>query len=348
MIAFRHNQQTIELRPGEKWSSAPSADTYRDTASSDLWDIIREIECGIPWREAVGKRYAQSNPWLHQIVTSPKRDLFFRQYPPRGDARILDVGAGWGQLSLPLARTAGRQVTALEPTPERLAFIEAAARQERLDDRMHFIQADFFDIEFRSRFDLVCCIGVLEWVPKFRAGDPRRVQIDFLTKLRSLLAPGGQLVIGIENRLGLKYLLGANDDHIGLGNITVYDDRLATEKYRAHTGRDLRSFTFTEAELTGLLDEAGFTATTFHAALPDYKLPEAIFPLADANQHFATATHIPEHDGSNGRPLPYQTELASHYRSFAQQNVAHAFVPSFFVTATTPPASPPARDADSK
>ena len=334
MITFTHQTDRITLDAGQTWTARPPENAYRDTAAQELRDIIRDIRTGIPWRQAVAQRYETANPWLHQIVTSPKRDLFFRQYPPSLDARILDVGAGWGQISLPLARPLGRQVTALEPTPERLAFIEAAARQEATADRMHFVQADLFEIEFETRFDLICCIGVLEWVPKFRSGDSHTVQIDFLRRLRTLLAPGGQLVIGIENRLGLKYLLGANDDHIGVGNIAVYDAKLAVEKYRAHSGQELRSFTFTEAELTDLLIPAGFNLTTTYAALPDYKLPEAILPLTEVNNHFTASPHIPEHDGCNGNPLPNQAELLSHYRSLAHLNVAQAFVPSFFVSAS--------------
>lgn len=334
MITFTHNADRITLDTGQTWAARPPENAYRDTAAQELRDIIRDIRTGIPWRQAVAQRYETANPWLHQIVTSPKRDLFFRQYPPTPDAHILDVGAGWGQIALPLARTSGNQVTAVEPTPERLAFIEAAARQENIADRMHFVQADLFEIEIESRFDLICCIGVLEWVPKFRAGDPRTVQINFLRRLRSLLTPGGQLVVGIENRLGLKYLLGAPDDHIGVGKIAVYDANLASAKWRAHSGEELRSFTFTEAELTELLTAAGFTSTTGYAALPDYKLPEAILPLSEVNKHFAAGPHIPEHDGCNGKPLPNQAELASHYRSLARVNVARAFVPSFFVTAS--------------
>ena len=85
---------------------------------------------------------------------------------------MLDIGAGWGQTALPLSRA--HEVAALEPTPERLAFIRAAAVQEGVTKRLHFIQADFFDVEFETKFDLVTCIGVLEWVPKFRPGDPRK------------------------------------------------------------------------------------------------------------------------------------------------------------------------------
>jgi len=335
MLSFTHRDQTHSLALGEAWTPPSAAETYRDAPAGELWDIVRALRAGQPWREVVATRFARTNPWLHQIVTSPKRDLFFRDHPPKPGARILDIGSGWGQIALPLAHEPTATVVALEPTPERLAFIQAAAQQDAVAGRMHFLQADFFDTGFAQPFDLITSVGVLEWVPKFRAGNPREVQIEFLRRARSLLAPGGQLVIGIENRLGLKYLLGAPDDHLGPPNIAVYDAALATAKWLKQSGQPLRSFTFTRAELAELLTAAGFRETTFFAALPDYKLPELILPLgSQVNDHFATGTYIAEHDGCNGQPLPNQAELRSHYRSLAQLGIAENFAPSFFVTAT--------------
>jgi SAM-dependent methyltransferase len=247
---------------------------------------------------------------------------------------VIDIGAGWGQVSLPLAQLS--EVTALEPTPERLAFIRAVAVQLKLASRMHFVQADFFDVEFESRFDLACCIGVLEWVPKFREGDPRELQVEFLKRIHSLLRPGGQLVLGIENRMGLKYLLGAADDHIGTPGIAMYDMDLAGRKWRKLSGQDLRSFTHTQSELKELLEAADFHSAAFYAAVPDYKLPEIIMPLGPATEaHFAHKSHIPEHHGNDGRPLgdEQQEELRSHYRSLAKMGVAGNFAPSYFVVA---------------
>lgn len=335
MLSFSHRGQSISLKAGEAWTPPAASNTYRDTPANELVEIVKSVRSGQPWRDAVASRYAKSNPWLHQIVTSPKRDLFFRQHPPKAGAKVLDIGSGWGQIARPLAHDAQAEVVALEPTPERLAFIQAAAQQDGVASRMNFLQADFFDIEFEPRFDLVTCVGVLEWVPKFRSGDPREVQIEFLRRARSLLATGGQLVVGIENRLGLKYLLGAADDHIGPPNIAVYDAALASEKWLKQSGQPLRSFTFTRAELTELLIAAGFTQTNFFAALPDYKLPELILPLGSTtNNHFATGNHIPEHDGCNGQLLANQAELQSHYRSLAQLGIASDFSPSFCVIAT--------------
>jgi hypothetical protein len=170
-------------------------------------------------------------------------------------------------------------------------------------------------------------------VPKFRPGDPREVQIDFLRRARSLLAPNGRLVVGIENRLGLKYLLGAADDHIGIPGIAVYDAELASKKRLAQCGQPLRSFTYTRVELEQMFNAAGFRDLRFFAALPDYKLPQQIIPLDPPgllDEYFLQDHFVPEHDGSNGRLLDIQDELRSHYRSVAQLGVSRFFTPSYF------------------
>jgi 2-polyprenyl-3-methyl-5-hydroxy-6-metoxy-1,4-benzoquinol methylase len=331
MTEFLHNGRPVRLGPGECHGAQVGA-TYEDAPAAELRELADQVRAGAPWRDAVRARYSVKHPWLARIVTDPARDLFFRLHPSQAGARVLDVGAGWGQIALPLARQA--EVTAVEPASERLDFIRAAADQEGVTRRMRFIQADFLDLEFKPQFDLVACIGVLEWVPSFRSGDARALVKDFLGRAAVALEPGGRLVIGIENRMGLKYLLGARDDHLGIPGVAVYDDRLAASKWAAHSGKELRSFTYTKAELEDLLAAAGLSRTRFFAALPDYKLPESILPLGpELEARFAQGPHIPETDGYSGDTLPFQEELASHYRSLARMGCASMFAPSFFVEA---------------
>jgi SAM-dependent methyltransferase len=333
MISFTHGKDRVFVGQGDFWATDSGGSKYRDAEAEDVLAIVRDIDAGTPWRDAVSHRFAQKNPWLHRIVTDSSRDLFFRQYPLARGAKILDVGAGWGQTAIPLAQHG--EVVALEPTPERIAFIRAAAAQEQVANRMYFIQGDLFELDFETHFDLVCCIGVLEWVPKFREGEPLALQREFLERAARALAPGGQVVIGIENRLGLKYLLGAPDDHLGIPGVAIHDRALAARKWKILAGKELRSFTFTQGELAELLVAAGLPNITFFAALPDYKVPQLILPLGkDVDDYFAHGGFVPEHDGSRGGSLDFQPELQSLYQSLARMEVAHAFVPSFYAVAT--------------
>jgi len=336
-ITFHHDDLPVSLSLGEHFAR-PREAGFRDAPSAELMSIIVEVEGGRPWREVVTDCYAASRPWLHAIITDPCRTAFFGEVLPEGDGPVLDVGSGWGQIARPLGNS--RPVVALEPVAERIAFIRAAAVQDGVDQRIAYIESDYLDLTFETRFEAICAIGVLEWAGAFQnKTDPRQRQRAFLAKTRRELAPGGCLVLGIENRLGLKYLLGCPDDHIGIAGVATLDAELANERWRAAHGQDLQSFTYSQAELDALLREAGYSEITFFGAFPDYKLPRAIVPFGPEgrtlNAWLDAAEPPREHNGYNGSALAdtFQRDLISHYRSLARNGVAHAFVPSFFVRA---------------
>jgi SAM-dependent methyltransferase len=222
-----------------------------------------------------------------------------------------------------------------------MAFIRAAAHQDGVSDQLAFIEADYLELEFATRFSAICAIGVLEWVGAFQStGEPQARQRQFLRKARSELAPGGHLIIGIENRIGLKYLLGCPDDHLGVAGIACLPATLATARWLAHSGQPLRSFTYSQTELSSMLREAGFHRIEFFAAFPDYKITKSIVPLGESGENVNAwlAAHEPplEHNGYDGSPLTadFIGSLNAHYRTLAVEGVAHAFVPSFFVRAS--------------
>jgi len=337
-INFTHSKQAHTLRAGGLYA-APRAEGYRDTPATELRDLIAEVEAGRPWREAVHARYAETKPWLHRIVTDPRRTAFFDLVLPSGTGPVLDIGAGWGQIARPLAVT--RPVVALEPVAERLGFIHAAARQDNVAANLAFVAADYFETTFTTRFAAICAIGVLEWAGAFQnQTDPQERQRAFLRKTRSELAPGGALVLGIENRLGLKYLLGCPDDHLGVPHIAWLPAALARRRWLETSGHKLQSFTYTLSELTALLHVAGFKQVEFFGAFPDYKLPAHIISLADGGaalcRWLLNELPPPEHNGYDGSTLDtaQQETLTAAYRSLAADGIAHHFAPSFFVRAS--------------
>lgn len=337
-INFAHCGKQHALPAGELYAAPPDVG-FRDTPAAELVALIAEVETGRPWRQVVHDRYAAAKPWLHRIITDPSRTAFFESVLPPDDGPTLDIGAGWGQTCRPLA--ARRPVVALEPVAERLAFIRAAARQDGVSHNLCYLGADYFDIHFETKFSTICAIGVFEWVGAFQHHcDPQERQTGFLRKVRTDLAPGGSLILGIENRLGLKYLLGCPDDHIGVPHLACLPAPLARQRRQESGGQALQSFTYSLAELGQMLRTAGFTRIEFFGAYPDYKLPEKIVSLADdgrALSSWLASTPLPaEHNGYDGSPLApsFQEILAAQYRTLAAAGIAHHFVPSFFVRAS--------------
>ena len=337
-IQFKHAGRSYTVSPGEHFAARREAG-FRDTPEAALWTLVAEVEAGRSWREAVAERYAKARPWLHRIITDPSRTAFFGEVLPAGAGPVLDIGSGWGQICRPLASQ--RPVVAVEPVAERMAFIRAAATQDGVAQKMVFLGTDYLELEFESTFEAVCAIGVLEWTGAFRHdADPQGLQRDFLRQIRRDLAPGGCLVLGIENRIGLKYLLGCPDDHIGVPHIACLPAPLARKRWKESTGAELRSFTYTRVELEQMLRAAGFSEIRFWGAFPDYKLPQRIVPLdptGDALHGWLQNDPPPvEHNGYDGSPLPpaMAEALCAQYRTLALEGIAAGFVPSFFVRAS--------------
>jgi SAM-dependent methyltransferase len=337
-IQFSHGGYRQSRLGGERFA-APREHGFRDTPIAEMLDLLSAIRRGQPWRSVVGERFAAAKPWLHNIITSPARTAFFKTVLPEGSGPVMDLGAGWGQVARPLARS--RPVVAVEPVSERLDFIEASARQDAVHEQITYLEADYLELQFETHFAAICAIGVLEWAGAFQATeDPQARQRAFLRKIRTELAPGGHLILGIENRIGLKYLLGCPDDHLGVPGIACLPAPLASKRWLATSGHALSSFTYSQSELRALLSDAGFRKIEFFAAFPDYKLPAVILPFGEAGDPVNTwlASHAlpPEHNGYDGSPLSpeFLEGLNAHYRTLASEGIAHSFAPSFFVRAS--------------
>ena len=140
----------------------------------------------------------------------------------------------------------------------------------------------------------------------------------------------GALVLAIENRLGLKYLNGAREDHSGrlFEGVQGYQ--------RADT-----PVTFSARELRALLAEAGFAAAEFLLPFPDYKLARTIVnPAACADEHRIhnwLAGPAPDRGAERG-PLLYNESLA--VREVAEAGLLTDLANSFLVVAF-----PASRDA---
>ncbi len=199
--------------------------------------------------------------WPSQYHLSSARAQLLRGFHLDTTASALEIGCGCGAITRFLGENLA-EVHAVEGTLMRAQI--AAARCRDLPS-VSVLAAPFHELRAARTYDLVLCIGVLEYARAFiRAEDP--VQ-GCLEHLRGLVAPGGALILAIENQFGLKYFSGCSEDHT-----SVYFDGI--EGYAA--AGDAGPVTFGRQELQDRLEHAGFSDNHFYLAFPDYKLPQCL------------------------------------------------------------------------
>jgi 2-polyprenyl-3-methyl-5-hydroxy-6-metoxy-1,4-benzoquinol methylase len=197
--------------------------------------------------------------WMEEYHLSPVRHNLLKWFPFVPKSTTLEVGAGCGALTGLLCQKSSN-VTALEYSKQR-ALITTMRHSQR--SNLEIVVGGLQDFVSSQKFDYITVIGVLEYAGKFYEGEnPYK---SFLAKLRGVLSPNGALILAIENKIGLKYICGAQEDHTG---------RVFESIYGYPHSRKVR--TFSKKELAGLLNAVGFSALEWYYPLPDYKMPQEV------------------------------------------------------------------------
>jgi len=197
--------------------------------------------------------------WASLYHLSGTRANILRPFKDILQGDVLEIGAGCGAITRHLGEC-GANVLALEGSPRRAAI----ARSRTRDLENVTVLAEKFDqFQCDHQFDVITLIGVLEYANLFTTGE--NPALTLLQRVRSFLKPEGQLIIAIENQLGLKYFAGAPEDHLGEPMFGIEG------RYQANQPQ-----TFGRLILAKLLRDAGFKKTEFLAPFPDYKLPVSI------------------------------------------------------------------------
>jgi len=204
--------------------------------------------------------------WASLYHLSGTRANILRPFENILQGDVLEIGAGCGVITRYLGEC-GANVLALEGSPRRAAI----ARSRTRDLENVTVLAEKFDqFQWDHQFDIITLIGVLEYANLFTSGE--NPALSMLERVHSLLKPKGQLIIAIENQLGLKYFAGALEDHLGQPMVGIEG-----------RSRKAQPQTYGRAILQEKLRKAGFTRTVFMAPFPDYKLPISIVTEAGFN-----------------------------------------------------------------
>lgn len=140
--------------------------------------------------------------------------------------------------------------------------------------------------KYRYFFDCLVSVAELE-----KAANPDRV----LGIWKELLIKNGRLLLGMNNRFGIRYFCGDRDPYTdrnfdGIENYRRY----FVKKEDVLTGRE-----YNRAELEMLLDAAGWTNRKFYSVFPDLDAPSFIFaeeyiPNEELNTRCFPRYHYPD------------------------------------------------------
>ncbi|MIL10008.1 class I SAM-dependent methyltransferase, partial [Salmonella enterica subsp. enterica] len=107
--------------------------------------------------------------------------------------RVLDIGSGWGELAIYLAKACGAKVTGLNVSPDQMAAAQKRADAAGMGEAVAFINKDYR--ELTGSFDRIVSVGMMEHVGV--AHYP-----DYFGRIRDLLEPDGIALVHCIGRAG--------------------------------------------------------------------------------------------------------------------------------------------------
>ena len=236
----------------------PGEDFYCDgTVEDEILEIVKTCP-----PEDYQKKIEEKHSWPVFYHLSPQRQNIVSWLPMDKNTKVLEVGSGMGAVTGALAEKAG-SVTCVDLSKKR-SLINAYRNQKY--DNVTIYVGNFNDIEpvLPCDYDYVLLIGVFEYGQSYI---PTKTPYeDFLNINQKHVKKDGNLVIAIENKMGMKYWAGCAEDHLSqfFAGIEDYPDGGAVR-------------TFTRGGLEKLLHKCGIPDYHFYYPYPDYKFTDTIY-----------------------------------------------------------------------
>ncbi len=169
------------LRAGLKQTN-PIARSRKNVAhhydlSSELYGVFLDED-----RQYSCAYFMSPDDSLETAQENKKRHIAAKLCLDRPGLTVLDIGSGWGGLSLYLADTFGADVTGITLSSEQLAHSRERAERSSARSRLRFELKDYRELE--GRFDRIVSVGMFEHVGK-------RNYPEFFARIRALLADDG-------------------------------------------------------------------------------------------------------------------------------------------------------------
>lgn len=178
-----------------------------------------------------------------------KLDLVCTKLGLEPGMRFLDVGCGWGSLSLHAAEHFGAQVTGVTIAAEQKKFIDARIAERGLQDRVEIRLQDYREVPEKHFYDAVGSLEMGEHVGE-------RNYATYASVLHDAVRPGGRVLVQQMSRSG------GRKGHPGGG--PFIESFIAPDMHMRPVG-----------ETVGFLERAGLEVRDVHAMREHYVLTVA-------------------------------------------------------------------------
>lgn len=191
---------------------------------------------------------------------SPLRTAILQWYPFKSDSIVMEIGAGYGEITGYLCEKCKR-VVAIEKY-EKKAYLISQRYKERsnLD-----IYADNIDnLHLNEKFDYIILNGSFGY--QCNGSGAMQDYINYLNKIRTYLKEDGKVLFTIDNSLGVQYLSGKPALSSGLPFDTL-----------TNCSEHLGARCFSRKELLDIVQESDLKKCKIYYPLPDWKYAQEIY-----------------------------------------------------------------------
>jgi len=197
-----------------------------------------------------------------------ERANIFRFLEIEPNSKIIELGAGCGAITRYLGENYS-SVDSIEGSKRRAKITRERCRDL---DNVKVFCSNIENIQFNHEYDVATLIGVLEYAPVYFSDNqkPESACLTLLKLAYDAIKEDGTLILAIENKIGLKYWSGCQEDHTGI----IYE---GLHGYPNKVG----PVTFSKKEIIELLKKAGFNNCIVLGCYPDYKFASTI--ISDVN-----------------------------------------------------------------
>lgn len=290
----------------------------RDEKETPELQKLYEAVCNYPKEAYHGLLVKEKSALLLYHLADMRRQLL-EWFPFQGLERILELGAGAGALT-ELFVERGLLVDAVEPS-EILAKCNAKRNASASNLRIFAGCLECahkqWEILEEESYDVVVLADSLT-DSSYLMGRAA-AQAEVLKLALRYLKQGGQLILSMENRMGMKYWAGCKDEATGtyFGGIEGERDRMLA------SGR-------TKQELEELLCDAGLMEYRFYYPYPDSQFPTMIYSDEYLPKEGELRTNLRNYDAD--RYLLFDEQKV--YDTLLRENRYPAYANAFLVIAT--------------